>query len=279
VSYLDNILQQLKDHPVPPPADIADAIHKNIAAEKKEAEENAPLESIGQLRDSSIAPPAFLLDNIVAAKPKTNSAKVIPFRKYFTAAAAVLLVIVAIALLTRLSGKKEATQKELVHQSTGSQPVYTAPLKKDPVGFTVIEKNVDEVDKIPSQNNKKSVHHRVHKISGTATIDDADFAIRENDLLYSFTSFNYNNLPAFITNENTEAVKVRIDRSASITLSEGMVGMMKRMYQQKRNGKPTAKARREKRKLQRWKNADAKFFDKNVEKNPMDPLDLAEFIF
>jgi hypothetical protein len=281
VSHLHTILQKLKDHSVSPPAEIFDSIHKAIAEVKSEAAENEPLKAIIALREKAVLPPAFLFDNIIAAGKIKSPAKVVPFKKYIAAIAAALLLFAGIAIVFKLSNKKDAAQNDGIAKQSGGQSLPTDDHSiKDTVAIAK--------DKLPLISPNNALAHTTKKYgsnimrkTGTATVeaDGDDLIIKENDLLYSFTNFNYNNLPAFITSDNTDAVKVRIDGSASITLSEGMVMMMKRMYKQKRNGKPTAKARREKRKLQRWKNADTKFFDKNVEKNPMDPMDLAEFLF
>ena len=58
-----------------------------------------------------------------------------------------------------------------------------------------------------------------------------------------------------------------------------MLNMMKQTYEVLANGKATRKARRTKRRLDNWKEKDQKRFDKGNEANPLDPVDLAEFIF
>jgi hypothetical protein len=50
------------------------------------------------------------------------------------------------------------------------------------------------------------------------------------------------------------------------------------MYLAKGNGKPTRKAKKTKRKFEKWRKKDERYFDKNLQKNPADIIDLSEFI-
>ena len=58
-----------------------------------------------------------------------------------------------------------------------------------------------------------------------------------------------------------------------------MLEMMKQMYQVLPNGKPARKARKAKRRLESWKEKDQKRFDRDAGANPLDPVDLGDFIF
>jgi len=275
VLQLNTILKKLQDHSIPPPAQVTEAIHSNIQEEKAESLIKKEFEQVSSLKENSVTPPAFLLENILReGKP----ARVVSFRKYIPRIAAALVFMAAIAVVIRLTHKKNAGTEETatVPSTENKSLATTSPDKKDSVAIPMILPK--HSGSLASSPKKKNGYNSSSK-TGNASIDGEDFDVHDNDLLFSFTNFNYNQLPSFITNESTDAVKVNLDHSSSITISEGMLGMMKTMYQQKKNGNPTAKARRQRKKLQRWKDADAKFFDKNVEKNPMDPLDLAEFIF
>ncbi|MCP9750209.1 hypothetical protein [Ferruginibacter sp. HRS2-29] len=274
MSYLHTILKKLQDHSITPPAEVTDAIYRNIQEEKAEAGLKKEFEQVSELKNRSVTPPAFLLENILReAKP----AKVVSFRQYIPRIAAALLVIAAVAVIIRLTGKKDVAKETATIPSTENKSLATdSPAKKDSVIAPVV---LPKHSTYLASNTKKKIRSKPDSKTGKAWIDGQDFVVHNNDLFFSFTNFKYNELPSFITSESTEAVKVNLDHSSSITISEGMVGIMKRMYQQKKNGKPTARARRERKKLQRWKDSDVKFFDKHVEKNPMDPLDLAEFIF
>lgn len=111
-------------------------------------------------------------------------------------------------------------------------------------------------------------------------IDDEYIKIRDNDILASFASFIGANVPSFVFNEQkNENVKLRVDNSTSISISEGMMKMMRKMYGTKRNGKPTHKSKRIKKRIEKWQKADKAYFDIKPGKNPFDPIDLGDLIF
>ena len=58
-----------------------------------------------------------------------------------------------------------------------------------------------------------------------------------------------------------------------------MQGMMKKMYKTKRNGKAPSSAKKLQKKLVDWKSYDTKSFDENLQKNPLDAIDLFESVF
>lgn len=287
--YLQDILKRLKSYCVPPPAELFDAITAKI---KKQKDDTAPLDSnekkIASLQAIEVAPPDFLFDNILKAiKEKdavvTNApAKIIPFRKNYIIAAAAsgVIVVAALGIYNFINKNKENKGTAKVDKVI---PANNNITKKDNLDTQTNTATINEhsLAKIVNRTlpNKKTIAITGNDNFTSASVDGFDFPIQNNDLMATFTSFNYNNLPPFISGESTDAVKVRVDKSTSITLSGDMVSMMKKTYGIKKNGKPTMRAKREKRKFDKWKKADTKFFDKNVEKNPMDPIDLAEFIF
>ena len=109
-------------------------------------------------------------------------------------------------------------------------------------------------------------------------INGSKFTIIDNDYLATFASFDETNLPEFLRADKPVATQITIDDYASITITEGMGAMMKKMYKTKKSGKPTRRARKQKEKLEKWKKADADFFNPNANLNPLDPIDLGNFI-
>jgi hypothetical protein len=109
-------------------------------------------------------------------------------------------------------------------------------------------------------------------------INGSRFTIVDNDYLATFASFNESNLPEFLKADIPVATQITIDDYASITITQGMGAMMKKMYKTKKSGKPTRRARKQKEKLEKWKKADAIFFNPNANLNPLDPIDLGNFI-
>jgi hypothetical protein len=109
-------------------------------------------------------------------------------------------------------------------------------------------------------------------------INGGSFSIIDNDYLVTFTSFNEANLPLFLQADKPVATSITVDNYTDITISEGMGAMMKKMYKTKKSGKPTRRARKQREKLDKWKKADADYFNNNSTSNPLDPMDLGNFI-
>ena len=109
-------------------------------------------------------------------------------------------------------------------------------------------------------------------------INGSSFSIVDNDYLATFTSFDPNNLPLFLQAEKPVATSITVDQYSSINISEGMGAIMKKMYKTKKSGKPTRRARKTKEKLEKWKKLDADYFNQNSNLNPLDPIDLGNFI-
>lgn len=273
---INDILHSLKEHSVLPPAGNLETILKSLEEIKSPGVESNGLNQLSRLHVASVPPPSFLLDNIVSAvsSPVTSPVVRMP-RTYLWGVAAAVIVAATAWGIYKFTGTKKEIPTEL---ATAPPATETRPFTPPPV--PVADKTATAADHGPLAGThrmagKKHIPTPVY----TASVDGYDFPVSNNDLLVSFASFNYNNLPAFITSDETAPVEIRIDQSTSITVSEGMVSMMKTMYKTKRNGKPTFNAKRTKKRIEKWKASDAKFFDKNPGKNPMDPFDLAEFIF
>jgi hypothetical protein len=74
-------------------------------------------------------------------------------------------------------------------------------------------------------------------------------------------------------------LRIHLDQYTNILLSPAMGDMIKELYDARPNGMPGRKARKTKEKLDKWKAADEKQFDAGYPSNPLDPTDLAEFLF
>jgi hypothetical protein len=101
--------------------------------------------------------------------------------------------------------------------------------------------------------------------------------VSDNDLLLSFTEY----MPVgkhISLNENTGS-GINIGSSTNIAISKYMIDVINDLYQVKRNGKPTWKAKRTKAKILRWRKEDARLFSKKKKNNPLDLIDLADNVY
>ncbi|HVW59473.1 MAG TPA: hypothetical protein VHC48_05545, partial [Puia sp.] len=157
--------------------------------------------------------------------------------------------------------------KEVIQQGPASLTGDTL-LKKDTSHALAIEAPADTR---PSAGDKISVRP-------VFSIEGQTLSATDNDLLVTFTSFAYQDVPAYLTRSIDKPLKINIDQYTHLYVSKNMLSMMKQTYEVLPNGKPARKARRMKRRLDNWKEKDQKRFDKG-KSNPLDPMDLAEFIF
>ncbi len=144
---------------------------------------------------------------------------------------------------------------------------------------TSIYKNKGGFRKENKQRTVVAIPMQGKPVATDMNIAGIKFPIVDNDYLASFAALNENNLPAFLRVEKPIATTVTIDDYTYITISEGMGAMMKKMYKTRKSGKPTRRARKAKEKLENWRRADAEYFNQNSTSNPLDPLDLGNFIF
>ena len=137
------------------------------------------------------------------------------------------------------------------------ETVLSNTKKNELIGTTKTEKGTTAVstkkDTTTVKNNHKTgavQQSNNDQVTGNNSITKHVRAnILNNDFLYTLTSFNYSQ------------------------------ALLKQQYAVNHRKKPTWKARRAKEKLNKWKRKDEKNFDTKPVKNPLDILDLSEFIF
>lgn len=234
-----------------------------------------------------------LVSNQVTAPLPGKLVSFSSYRKIAAAAAAVLLLIGGSYFIYQ---KNTSTN---ISESVAILPLSvtpsTSPTIVPIIDSAVVDKNKQEM----ATNVERTNRGAARKINGlrkfgkslndTAFIADGipmtemkinggSFSIIDNDYLVTFTSFNEANLPLFLQADKPVATLITVDNYTDITISEGMGAMMKKMYKTKKSGKPTRRARKQREKLDKWKKADADYFNNNSTSNPLDPMDLGNFI-
>jgi len=230
---------------------------------------------LSRLQYFETTPPDFifnrLFENIESEKRKSSTGiiKKLAGYKFHIAAAFILLCI---------SGW-------LIYKSAinNGQSITTAPVAKDNLPVVPVLKDTSVKLVLVDKKARIKKNHSV-LYSGNATImigeDEFKFNVTDNDILASFANFTDNTVPLFIKKqEKATAFSIRVDQYTAIAVSEPMSAMMSNMNTFKKNGKLTAKAKRERKRLEKWKKTDEKKFDKEKGNNPIDPIDLGEFLF
>jgi hypothetical protein len=298
---LTNTFKALVQHSVAPPAAAV-----SFGAIMNRIKETDQLNTFKPLKDYEVAPPfsfAKLMEIIrgmVATTSIKPTAKIISFSANFRkiAAAAAVILMCFVGYLTYKNTTANGQEEGSIASTTVTPtPSNTTPsIATPPVADSAAIKNNNPTLAFIGNNNynvknklgtgregKRSMFFGAAPMLDVPAptellINGSKFTIVDNDYLATFASFNETNLPEFLKADNPVATQITIDDYASITITEGMGAMMKKMYKTKKSGKPTRRARKQKEKLEKWKKADADFFNPNANLNPLDPIDLGNFI-
>lgn len=278
---LKDILQQLQEHHQSPPENLLDNIllyenqEKNI---KLLIDED--VSGFTALQNHQRTVPNHLYQNISNALFTTRKDGGI-IKMMFTSRriAAVLILALSAWLVFYLSTKKNTNSD---YQAAINKPVET--LKTDvpiatPTGKTpsaaVSIKEAATIAILKNPGLAKSMNKGIFK---NLQIDGKSIEVVDNDLLYTLFNCDYKILEPYLESENKKLV-MGLDKYSSVTVSPRMVTFMKTMYTTNKRNKPTRKARKAIKALDKWKKTDGEYFDLQQHSNPLDIIELSEFIF
>ena len=262
-SQWQGVFQGLQDLEVQPPAFMPAAIANAIA-------ETALFTS---LQGMSVEPPSGAFNRILQEIGKDG--KPAALRRLFTplrAIAAVLVLVIAGWVIYYFTGQVWVdTVPSLAGKTTPGQQFAIDTVQQAAVTALPDSVRYEIYDNAKTENYFKNSRF---------TAEGDGLQLIDNDFIVTFASYQYEALPAFLAEEEEKgALLVRLDQYSYFTISENMMRSLKKMYQRRSRGTPTRKARKERAKLEQWKKADEARFDLKQANNPLDPIDLAEFIF
>lgn len=294
-----DIWNRLQEYEIPPPQGVVEKVWDLVNAGKTAVDNGddqlkGSIERLGQIVQQ---PPASLRLSVEKAisksagtpvrktkGPGARSGKRLFFYVSRSAAACLVLGLAGWLIYRATISKGPAVAALDKKVAAGSQP-----------GKEAIAQQPDSLSRKDSLNLKDSLNALAdnptapdssgqiktgkYKSHFSFHINGQKLPLVDNDLLVTFASFKYNELPDFMNGNDKDNWKIRIDQYANIVISQPMVGMMKEMSGFKSNGTPTRRARKSREKLDKWKKTDVLNFDQSLKKNPLDPIDLAEFIF
>jgi hypothetical protein len=302
---LDTQLQKLGGYAVAPSFSFETIMGKINATDG--------LNSFKPLKHYEVEPPfsfAKIMELIRAALGGANNAvqkkrlaPVITFpiiKRIIAAAAVVLLAILGYYTIGKLGGSKDTGKPNIVQ--TVNPPITPSVIPND------TNKNEDSVvlpnNNLAANNNSYNEFGRKYNnassskkrrkiayggsslLANAAIVDSVEsFSIAgmktpmvDNDFLATFASFNENALPAFLQSDAPISTIISVDQYTDIVVTDKMGAFMKKMYKTRKSGKPTRKARKAKQKLEKWKVADSTYFSNETLNNPLNPIDLGNFI-
>ncbi len=248
------MFKRLKDHESKPPASLFGKIMEGMHASENDEEEK----KWKQLQDHAVAPPPALFQKIRGLK-KTNP---VIYLRWAAAAAAVLVIGFFIYNLS--AGKQTA-------QTINGFAIVEFDMPHTPAKEDISQQR--NIASVPAQQiiRKKTITGLKDTAGNSETID---YLVKGG--ISSFMECENCQFAVYYSPERKKIV-IGVDEYSSAAVSDKMKAFMKAMYNTNRRNKPTAKARRSKRQLERWKKTDAEYFDHSLEKSALDPIDLLEY--
>jgi len=275
-----------------PPNFLFDAIMADI--DNKKLSQSVGLDL---LKEFKMPPPAFLFGNIkkefALKSNKTFSAPVVNitgFKRYGMSAAASIVLCLMAGLIYkqfRVSTPDANLSDVAVVQPLANNAGNNLQVATDTTVINSKNKSLKNTARI----NVKAVKPAITKLD-TKTIvtgellseknvsfNGTSLPFIDNDFFATFASFNYVTTDILKNIPEGKELVVRLNNYSVITISSKMQEMMKKMYKTKKNGKVPSSAKKLQKKLVDWKSYDNKSFDQNLQKSPLDAIDLLESVF
>ncbi len=256
----ENIFSGLSQHEENPPENLFNKIVGGIRMENAENLDN----QLQSLKDFSIIPPVNLYEQIRKKTTSKENAVVFFLTKYRAVAAIFIIGLITIIAIYQFQPNNktpdEIVSKEIIPVIPTIDSAITKPGKNNYL--------------VNKPENKKDKRNKITLYKPTPGIQEISFI--DNDLITSLTECSNCNFAAFFSGK--KKIVVTINPYSSITVTEKMGSFMKSLYSTNRRNKPTVKAKKARKTLQKWKKADVDYFDSSTIKSSLDPLDLTEYI-
>lgn len=265
---------ELKDFTKEPPSEL----FERVLQTHQDMKLNAHFSQLGNL-ELQPAPEAFDdITAIIKKQKKENRAVIagIPLYKKIAAAAAILIMLLGSMFLFKKTSIKNVQQPAIVNNDIASPAKEE---KKDSLPDNDSKKKMILYAKGGEKSGRKRNVNVLNYLGfRDATIGSSVVPVEYNDLLFSFAKYPYRFGSNIDWNEKKGTV-VKINAYTAIRISPYMSSVMADLYKVKSNGKPTAKSKKAKTKINRWKKTDSKRFAKGKKRNPLDIIDLAENVY
>jgi hypothetical protein len=277
-------LLQNRENVCPPEEDVETSFFtdENTQSEYNEKE----IEIFKSLQVYGITPPDFEtlkpgINGLIKNPPEANTkGKVVWYRYFGSATAAVLIIVTGIWVLFTYHFKA-ITEGKIASMTLNDQKVNLLTAGTNIIDSSnKIEKNSSVKEHLNSHTRnsyyyaKMQEHH--NKQSGYGFVANG-VKLVDNDVLLTLASYKYVDYAPLLA-EIAKNKQIQLDHFSYLNISDKMSEILKKMYSTKKNNKPTRRARKIRAKLEKWKKADEEYFDRNTNNNPLDIIDLSEFI-
>ena len=273
-NFPDNTTR-LRDYKKEPPPELFEQVlekHQQLQSKFSELKD-----LIHQPADDQFQKIIALIKNEKQQQP--GIIRSIPFYKKITAAAALLVVLVSCFILLKTGKPGDSINPGFVNNA--SPVVKDSVVHADTLANVIYskEKLATNAGIENTKRRKPRYFNAGNYLSfNTVHVGETDIPVENNDLLYSFTKYPYRFGQPNPWNRNKKTT-VKINSYSSINVSAYMSSVIADLYKVKENGKPTSKAKKAKLKINRWRKAEIKKFDKKKNKNPLDIIDMGENVF
>jgi hypothetical protein len=282
----NNILKHLQDFEINAPAGACKKAWEGILLQNDEAANGDKKDAFEKLQEYSLEAP--LLDFKSLINGKKPAAKKIPlFSKGIArAAAAIFLVLACSVAYFALFKKQKPSPSEYASTST-LDTNNAAAVPDSHLAAAQIKANEEaEINALIKQNEEKAAvakNNAENIKAGKFKSNSIKYNRGNSSQLYDndifFTLVNYKEFGRDKLFLKALADKtITLNKYSYINISDKMAAMLQEVYITKKNGKPARKAKKAKKKFDKWRKKDEKYFDKRLEKNPADILDLSDFL-
>jgi len=289
----NNTFKNLQDYEIAPPPGLFAKLWKKIkrtghplqSSQTAEIEPKSDLENTGTANFSNLKsysshdlqPPAFnfskikeaaLLNTNETGQPTVKTTKPAPI--IFKLLAAATITGVAFLIYFLLYSGNQIDKSKNMSADAGS--LYASDKRSQ----TNSGESNNNQDSISPNNNGKLPHFNLIYANGYIS-KNGNSTLVENDFIYTFTNFTYDQSISFLKKLKKDKL-ISLNSYSYLNISEKMAEYLKGMYEVNDKDKPTRKSKKLKAKLAKWKKKDESYFDRSLQKNPLDIIDLGEFI-
>lgn len=281
-----NILKQLQEHEITPPANAFNKAWEEILLQKEDILDSDKEEkkAFTQLQEYNMRPPVLDLKAVMAGDKKDVAKPTVPFLKNLMRVAAVSVIVAAGVAVYMLSATKDnglvTTSPGIIKDTT----LYNA--SGNETGTTNNKPGENSLAVKITENEQGNIILKKTRGAGSKL----STAAKRNVLTYKGAGGFYND-DIFFTLVNYKEYgkdklfaktikdkRVTLNEYSYVNLSDKMTEMLQELYITKKNGRPARKAKKAKKKFDKWRKKDEKHFDRNMQKNPADIIDLSDWI-
>jgi hypothetical protein len=277
-----NILKPLQEHELLPPAGAFEKAWERIlllsddTGHRKEITKN----SFEKLQDYSMQAPELDFRSLVTGEKKSTQKKqATVIYKNLLKVAAVMAIVVTGALMYFVTSKKGSTETNSGHYASAPQ---NGNQENNAAAGTILPDSVKEstasatIALQPPVSFGSDTKAKNIKKKGRAQLSD-EGSFYNSDLFFTLVNYKEFGKEKLFT-RTLKNKRVALNKYSYVNLSDKMVEMLQEVYLTKKNGKMARKAKKAKKKFAKWKKKDEKYFDKELDKNPVDIIDLGDFL-